>query len=97
MMPTENTTVRLRRTPRVQLQRNLLEDCIAEHASRRLAGIVVDEAVLAAGLREVPGWGRLPELVRGPLAARLAIALGPERTAEILARVEEVLGAIQDG
>lgn len=96
MMPSELSTVRPRRTPRVHLQRRLLEDCIAERASARLSGIVLDEAVLAAGLREVPGWRGLGAFVQGPLAARLAIAIGAEGTAHVLARIAEVTHAVEE-
>jgi len=81
-------------TPRQLLQRNLLVDCLAERTDARLALIPVEQAVDAAQLTAVPGWGRLAAFVDGPLRAQLAAAMRTEDADHVIARIHAVITCV---
>jgi hypothetical protein len=81
-------------TPRQYLQRTLLVDCLAERTDARLARILVEQAMDAAQLSAVPGWGRLGAFVDGPLRAQLVAAMRAEDAEHVLARIHTVIACV---
>ena len=81
-------------TPRQYLQRTLLVDCLAERTDARLARILVEQAMDAAQLSAVPGWGRLAAFVDGPLRAQLVAAMRAEDADHVLARIHTVIACV---